>query len=226
MLKDTVRTIERRGVRYILGNDGQPVRHKPWLGDAFSFAYDFLMKRLIFPRKLQADMDMHRSILSQELDGTHSKRTLELSTGSGDSLNYLHSDNRYTGTDISTGLLARAAKRLRAAGFTDAELYCTGVDQLPFAPSTFDMCLCILSLNFYPDLPAVLQEVHRVLVPGGTMLCCVPVPERSDGESTIRGTLRSAEELSAAFATAGFSYEPLPVDNGALLYFRAAKAAA
>ena len=56
---------------------------------------------------------------------------LELATGSGNAVNFLPNDNKYTGADISPGLLRKAVKRFRAAGFKDDEFYVTSADDLP-----------------------------------------------------------------------------------------------
>ena len=63
-----------------------------------------------------------------------------------------------------------------------------GAGDLPFGDHSFDICLCILSLNFFDDVHATLGEIWRVLTEDGC-----------------------------------FRFEPLPVTNGALLYFKAHK---
>ncbi len=40
---------------------------------------------------------------------------------------------------------------------------------LPFAAATFDVVLCQLGLQFFPDQPAALQEIRRVLVSNGRL---------------------------------------------------------
>ncbi len=221
MLKNGVRTIERRGLHYIVENGNDIKQFKPWLGDSFSFLYDFIMKNSIFPKKFGGEMSKHYEILGQTLKEVHSKRVLELATGSGSAVNFLDKDNQYTGTDISPGLLGIAVKSFRAAGFERAEFYVTSADDLPFDDSTFSICLCILSLNFFNDIKRVFQEVKRVLALDGVFVCCVPVPERNKLQSTIRGTLCSEEELAGICEEHGFRFVSMPSDNGALLYFKA-----
>ena len=157
MLKNGIEVIDKRGVHYIVENGGRPRTFKPWLGDAFSFLYDFIMEKSIFPRKFGGDIDRHCEILGKELQGVHGKRVLELATGSGSAVNFLPNDNRYTGTDISPGLLRKAVKRFRNAGFTNGEFYVTGADELPFDDNCFDVVLCILSLNFFNDIQGVFR---------------------------------------------------------------------
>jgi ubiquinone/menaquinone biosynthesis C-methylase UbiE len=181
------------------------------------------MKKSIFPKKFGADMVEHHDILRQELNGVHGKRVLELATGSGSAVNFLGNDNRYTGIDVSPGLLKKAVNRFLLAGFREAEFYVTSADDLPFEDESFDVCICILSLNFFDDLRKLLEEVNRVLASGSEFVCAVPVPERNTLGSTIRGKLHSGDGLAKVFYQNGFRFENIPRQNGALLYFRAIK---
>lgn len=222
-LKPGIRIIRKGELRYLAESGGRPMQFKPWLGDCFSFLYDFLMSKSVFPGKIGGDLQKHYSVLARELAGVHGRRILELGTGSGSAVNFLHSDNEYVGTDISRGLLKQAAKRFLRAGFPAPEFYVASGDDLPFETGGFNLCLCILSLNFIGKVEKVFQEVHRLLISGGMFVCSVPVPERNRLRSTIRGVLHSEKELGGMCRESGFTFEPLPCDNGALLYFRATK---
>jgi len=221
MLKDGVKVISKKELHYIVDDGGNMLKFKPWLGDAFSFIYDFIMEKSIFPNKFGGDMNQHYKILRKELQGMHEKRVIELATGSGSAVNFLANDNQYTGTDISPGLLRKAVKSFRNADFKNAEFYLTSADALPFDDNLFDIVLCILSLNFFKDIKIVIQEVRRVSAPGGIFICSVPVPERNKVQSPIRGTLYSEDELAEICNEQGLRYENVHSENGALLYFRA-----
>jgi len=221
MLKNGIKVINKKGLHYIAEDSGKLMKFKPWLGDVFSFLYDFIMKKSIFPKKFGGEMDKHYEILRKELNGIHGKRVLELATGSGSAVNFLPNENQYVGTDISAGLLKIAVKIFQNAGFKDTEFYVTSADDLPFKDNHFDIVLCILSLNFFDDIKTVLKEIKRVSTKGATFICSVPVPERNSLESTIRGTLYSEKELEEICRENSFSFESIPVENGALLYFRA-----
>jgi ubiquinone/menaquinone biosynthesis C-methylase UbiE len=221
MLKNEINVTSKKGLHYIVEDGGRLLKFKPWLGDAFSFLYDFIMKSSIFPKKFGGDIKQHYEILSKELKGVHEKRVLELATGSGSAVNFLPNDNQYTGTDISPGLLRKALKSFRNAGFKNAEFYVTSADALPFDDNLFNIVLCILSLNFFKDIKKVFQEIKRVTAPASIFICSVPVPERKKVQSTIRGMLYSEEELERICKEHGLSYEAIPSENGALLYFRA-----
>ena len=220
MLKNGIKIINKKGLNYIVEDGGRVLKFKPWLGDAFSFLYDFIMEKSIFPKKFGGDINQHYEILRKELHGVHEKRILELATGSGSAINFLPNDNQYTGTDISPGLLRKADKLFNNAGFKNAELYVTSADALPFDDSLFDVVLCILSLNFFNDIKKVFKEIHRVAVTDAIFICSVPVPERNKLQSTIRGTLYSEEKLERICKENGFIFESIPAKNGALLYFR------
>ena len=51
MLKDEIKVIRKKGLYYIVKNGDRLLKFKPWLGDIFSFLYDFIMKNSIFPKK-------------------------------------------------------------------------------------------------------------------------------------------------------------------------------
>ena len=220
MIRDK-RFIQKRNL-YYLKKDGKKIqRFKPWLGDAFSFLYDRIMEKSIFPKKFGGDILRHLEILSRELKLIKNSRILELGTGSGSAAQFLDNSNHYTGSDISPGLLKIAVKRFSSAGFQESKFFVVGADVLPFDDQSFDVCLCILSFNFFNDAEAVISEIKRVLHSGGVFFCSVPVPERKERSSPIRGTLYSEKEFETMFQEKGFDFETIPAANGALLYFKA-----
>ncbi len=117
MLKNGIKVINKKELHYIVEDGDRLLKFKPWLGDAFSFLYDFIMKNTIFPMKFGGDMTRHYEILNKELKSVHEKRVLELATGSGSAINFLPNDNQYTGTDTSPGLLKKAVKNFNNVGF-------------------------------------------------------------------------------------------------------------
>jgi SAM-dependent methyltransferase len=221
MLKNGVKVINKKGLYYLVEDGDKLLKFKPWLGEAFSFLYDFIMKSSIFPKKFGGDINQHYEILSEELKGVHENRVLELASGSGSASNFLPNDNHYAGTDISPGLLKKALKNFNNAGFKKANFYVASANDLPFADNFFDIVICILSLNFFGDINKVFQEIKRVAAPSAIFICCVPVPERKKIQSTIRGTLYSEEALERMCTQNDLVYEAIPAENGSLLYFRA-----
>ena len=222
-LKPDVRIVKKGPLFFQLDKNGRPIRYQPWLGDALSFLYDFFIARSVFPKKFNASLEHHKAILTEACQAFHGKQILELGTGTGSAAGFLPRDNAYIGSDISTGLLKKAAKRFHQAGFQNPEFYVASGDDLPFADESFDLCLCILSLNFIGKHHQVFTGVQAILRCGGTFLCCIPVPERNLQGSTISGRLLSEVRLQKLCQETGFTFEPMEAKNGSLLYFKAIK---
>jgi ubiquinone/menaquinone biosynthesis C-methylase UbiE len=214
-------TVKKHGINYLTDKNNSVKTFKPWLGDLFSFLYDRIMEKSIFPKLFNGSIGKHFEILETEFKNVHNKNLLEIATGSGTLSGFLPHDNSYVGIDISVGLLKKANKRLRKNGFVDYELYNASAEELPFAENTFDFAVCNLSLNFFNNIDLFLQELKRTLKPNATFFCSVPIPERKPNNSKIRGTLYSQKQLNEFFNQYGFILEPKPYKNGALLYFTA-----
>ena len=194
---------------------------KPWRGDLLSFAYDFLMKHIVFPRKFGANYDRHKKIMRALLEDIHNTRILELAAGSGHTAEVLNCDNQYIGTDISPGLLKIARRKFKRNHFNKAEFQIMDAENIHFQKKMFDYCFCFLSLNFFENISTVFDGIARVLKPGGVFICAISVPERSVVDSDLRGIFYSESELELLLANSGFSFYPTKVNNGSLLYFQA-----
>jgi 2-polyprenyl-6-hydroxyphenyl methylase/3-demethylubiquinone-9 3-methyltransferase len=73
-----------------------------------------------------------------------------------------------TGVDPSEASLATARKHAQRSGFEVA--YLTGVgEQIPFADASFDIVICCDVLEHVNDIAQVMQEIARVLAPGGIL---------------------------------------------------------
>jgi len=79
---------------------------------------------------------------------------------------------RVMGLDLNPGMIAVARELPSPSGtlITWAEGSALAMD-LPDA--SFDVILCQQGFQFFPDKPAALREMHRVLVPSGRMLLSV-----------------------------------------------------
>jgi ubiquinone/menaquinone biosynthesis C-methylase UbiE len=71
---------------------------------------------------------------------------------------------RVAGLDINPGMLA-VARALPAVAGAPIDWHEGNVLALPFPDAAFDVVLCQLGLQFFPDRPAALREIRRVLVP-------------------------------------------------------------
>lgn len=102
------------------------------------------------------------------------RAVLDLGCGTGQLLQRIVTEyptvRRLVGCDYSTGMLAHAVTRLRRHGSATLDLVCGDAGRLPFADGTFDTVVCTEAFHWFPDQAAALAELHRVLVPGGSLL--------------------------------------------------------
>ena len=97
------------------------------------------------------------------------------------------------------------------------------VSQLPFSENVFDLVTAVESHFWWPDMPADMREVLRVLKPGGALLI---IAEVYKGANTITANLAekylplsgmkllSVNEHRELFADAGYSDVQVIVDSG------------
>ncbi len=131
-LKKGIQVIRRKSLFYVLDDRHKIIKHTPWLGDLFSFLYDRIMEKSVFPKKFNGSIHKHYEILKSECQHMHGKDILEIATGSGNAVHFLPKDNLYTGTDISAGLLRMAAKNFNTRHFQDAEFYVADASDQPY----------------------------------------------------------------------------------------------
>lgn len=70
--------------------------------------------------------------------------------------------------DINPGMLA-IARSLAAVTGAPIEWYEGSALELPFSNASFDVVVCQLGLQFFPDRPPALREMRRALVPNGRL---------------------------------------------------------
>ncbi len=95
-------------------------------------------------------------------------RIADLGCGPGHATHYLHEQGcDVVGVDLSLGMLAEAHRRQPDLLFIQGDLRA-----LPFPAGTFAGAVAFYTLiHLDPiDLPAVLREIRRILVPGGYLL--------------------------------------------------------
>jgi ubiquinone/menaquinone biosynthesis C-methylase UbiE len=78
------------------------------------------------------------------------------------------------GLDVNSGMLA-VARSVTPPG-TLIEWHEASAERMPLPDSSFDAVLCQMGLQFMPDKPAALREMHRVTKPGGRLILNVPGP--------------------------------------------------
>lgn len=126
-------------------------------------------------RVLSAGTDVRwRRAAVDLLDLPPAGRVLDLCTGTADLLlEALGRDAaaRGVGVDLSSGMLARGARKLRDRGLdARAGLLAGDAERLPLRDAWFDGALVAFGIRNVSDRPRALREARRVLKPGGRLV--------------------------------------------------------
>jgi ubiquinone/menaquinone biosynthesis C-methylase UbiE len=120
-------------------------------------------------------------------------------------------DGLVVGIDASRTMLARAAEDLEAAGIGNLAFVRGDATALPFRDSSFDGVCCFAALHLFADPFGALDEMRRVLGPGGriaimtsarrrlTLPPLKPLIERTSGMRVFE-----SDEIVAALQERGF----------------------
>jgi ubiquinone/menaquinone biosynthesis C-methylase UbiE len=144
------------------------------------------------------------------LDVRPSDRVLEIGFGPGRAIEEIAKNlttGQIAGVDFSRTMVS-AAKRRNAAGVRAArvDLRYGDVTQLPFADNFFDKVFSINCVYFWTDPAAALEEIRRVLKPGGVLIVTLLPTERWDNAPAANETFRpySLVELRELFSRLGY----------------------
>jgi ubiquinone/menaquinone biosynthesis C-methylase UbiE len=140
------------------------------------------------------------------------------------------------GVDLNAGRLAIARMLPQSSG-ASIEWREGNVTALPFPEASFDVVLCQQGLQFFPDKPAALRDIRRVLMPSGHLVLSVwrqiahcpwqravaDALERHvsvEAALGIRGAfaLGDREELRALVSAAGFRTIRVRIDSQMIRY--------
>jgi ubiquinone/menaquinone biosynthesis C-methylase UbiE len=111
--------------------------------------------------------------LVRRLRGERRPLVLDVATGTArlpvSLLRSLEFEGSVVGLDISMGMLREAARK--TARYQDRVSWlCDDAMDLPFADGSFDAVICLEALEFMAQPVSALEEMARVLRPGGTLL--------------------------------------------------------
>jgi len=141
-------------------------------------------------------------------------RVLDVPSGSGVALRGLRPGQgvRVCSSDISTTMLGRTLTTARALGVADqVSPAVADVGALPFADATFDLVVTFTGVHVFPDPRAAIDEMVRVLAPGGALT----------GSSIFTDTGVRYEPLRRVGARAGV-LGPMCTTHDAIRWLRAA----
>jgi ubiquinone/menaquinone biosynthesis C-methylase UbiE len=124
------------------------------------------------------------------------------------------------GVDTDPGMLAVAGRATRRDGDAPIVWHHATASALPFEAGEFDVVLCFEGLQFFPDRPAALREMRRVLRSGGVLVATVwgPLEHNPAYEALATGLRRFVSEdaarLTAFSMTDGATIRTLMQDTG------------
>jgi ubiquinone/menaquinone biosynthesis C-methylase UbiE len=130
---------------------------------------------------------------------------LEVAVGTGLNLPFYPDDVELTGLDLSEPMLDIARDRAGKSG-RSVTLRQGNAHHLPFGDAAFDTMVCTFGLCAIPDADAALDEMIRVLRPGGALI----LVDRIESSSRIaRGVQRLLELVTVPLGGEYFLRRPL-----------------
>jgi ubiquinone/menaquinone biosynthesis C-methylase UbiE len=159
-------------------------------------------------------------VVRRIVDDLKPSSLLDVGCGNGGFLALIDTKNcKLAGADLSPEMIKYARERL---GET-VDLRVADSEHLPWEANTFDCLTCNFSFHHYPNPAAVLEEIHRVLKPGGHLVISDPwfprfflymanLAVRFSKLGDVR--MYSLDELRSFLTAAGFNIERLDHRSG------------
>lgn len=183
---DLLALLDRKGEVLFMNHGYAP---KPGAEDRLFIPPD--LERFRYPIQLY-------DLIARKIDWK-GKDALEVSSGLGGGILWIsrmYSPKSLTGLDIAASAVHKCNERYGSPGIA----FKTGdAQQMPFGDASFDIVVNVESSLNYPDVPAFLREVDRILRPGGYFLF-----------ADYRGRLK-LEQLRRLFAD--MPLEPLMLED-------------
>ncbi|PID72764.1 MAG: hypothetical protein CSB34_00430 [Desulfobulbus propionicus] len=133
---------------------------------------------------------------------------LDVGCGAGHTLQLMHENSRFSPIGIDLSLTMLAKSNIQAPGVPKGVATATA---LPFTACSYDGVMAECSLSLTESISASLEEMYRVLKPGGKLLLSDIYRKRGHQESpagnmhSCLNTFLSLEEIKKAVTKTGFS---------------------
>ena len=115
-------------------------------------------------------------------------------------------EGQLTGVDMSADVVARARRRFSSEIGQGRLTVLEGlVERLPLPAGSFDGAYTVNTIYFWPDVPAGLAELWRILAPGGRLVVAMESAARRENRLFIGGVPPTPEGLAELLGTAGFA---------------------
>lgn len=124
---------------------------------------------------------------------------LDVASGTGEpglTIAEIVSKGKVTGIDLSEGMLETAKEHAASRGISNYQTETGDVSKLPFLDKTFNAISCRMGFMFFPDILSTLQEMLRVLKPGGRLAASVwGAPQQNFWVTVTMGTIAQLMDL-------------------------------
>ena len=112
--------------------------------------------------------------LADRLKARRGEKVLDVATGTGQVAMAIAQSTgpqgRVQAIDISDKMLDKAMLNIQKAGLTNIDLHTMDAERLDFKSQYFDAASCAFGLFFLPDMQKGVNEIFRVLKPGGRFI--------------------------------------------------------
>src|ERR1700692_1206010 len=122
--------------------------------------------------------------------------------------------------DLTPQMLKKAAQRCSEAGLANVSFREGNAAELPFADAAFDAVVTRLSVHHFDQPKRVIEEIFRVLRPGGSFVIADVISSEVPAEAELQNAIEilrdpshvrmlPGSELAALVSGAGFAIESL-----------------
>ena len=184
-LDAVVRDLEQQGIaRELMQNSMLSAVYERWWRPALGRA----AKGLLGP-----GMADERRIARLLLALSHGDGVLDVACGPGnfsrDFARAVGAEGLVVGIDASRPMLARAVRETNAAGIRNAAFVHGDASALPFRDASFDAVCCFAALNLFAEPFKALDEMARVLTPGGRIAIFTSCGSRTAALASVESAL-------------------------------------
>ena len=135
----------------------------------------------------------------QRLALENDHNVLDVASGTGEpglSIAEIVDKGKVIGIDLSEGMLETAREHAASRNITNYQTRTADVSKLPFPDQSFDAISCRMGFMFFPDILSTLNEMRRVLKPGGRLAVSVWGPPKNNFWVTVTmGTINQLMDL-------------------------------
>ena len=175
-----------------------------WLYDMYATRYDGIKEF-----NDRADFLLLTEPILDRIHPNNDPMILDVATGTGRlpliMTSNAHFEGHIVGLDLSRKMLAIAQQKIDEQHFEDfITLMNENAQDMPFIDGAFDVVTCLEALEFMPDPLVTLQEMIRVIRPGGLLLTTIRIdnrwmPNRTWDEDTMRQILEDNHMQAVEF---------------------------